>query len=224
MEITPKVHLVPDIIANPYLIIDADGLTLIDAGLPGSHKRILSYIAGLGLIPKDLKRIILTHSDIDHIGALAALCKASGARTYASAIEAKAIAQGRPSRRIQPTQFGRRLMMSVLGTLFKAKPVQVDEILTEGQTLPVLGGLKVLETPGHTPGHISLWAPSAGVLFVGDSIVSREQGLVVSVPANTWNQDKAAESARKQAELKPNIVCSGHGPVVENAADKMPVA
>ena len=106
--------------------------------------------------------------------------------------------------------------------IFRSKPVQVDEILTDGQVLPVLGGLQVLSTPGHTPGHISLYSPSTGVLFVGDSIVSRDYGLIGSVPANTWNQEKAAESVRKQTALKPRIVCSGHGPVVRDAADKMP--
>ena len=224
MEITRNVHLIPDVMANPYLLFDSDGLTLIDTGLPGSHKKILKYIIGLEHAPTDLKRIILTHSDLDHIGGLAGLKQASGARVYASAIEAEAIAKGQASRRIRPSRFGRRLLMGLLGKFFKARPVRVDEILHEGQTLPVLGGLQVLETPGHTPGHISLYAPSVGVLFVGDSIVSRENGLVGSVPANTWDQTKAAESVRKQAALKPNVVCSGHGPVVRDAADKMPSA
>ena len=62
MEIIPKVHHIPDIIANPYLIIDSDGLTLIDTGLPGSHRKILQYIESRGHTPGDLRRIILTHS------------------------------------------------------------------------------------------------------------------------------------------------------------------
>jgi glyoxylase-like metal-dependent hydrolase (beta-lactamase superfamily II) len=103
-------------------------------------------------------------------------------------------------------------------------PVEVDEILEEGQVLPILGGLQVLETPGHTPGHISLFSPSAGVLFVGDSIVSRDSGLMASIPANTWDQDAAATSVRKQAALGALVVCSGHGPVVKDALGKMPVA
>jgi len=73
MEIIPNVHLIPNIVANPYLIVDPDGLTLIDAGLPGNHKKILNYISGLGHTPSDLKRIIITHADIDHIGGLSAL-------------------------------------------------------------------------------------------------------------------------------------------------------
>ena len=93
MEIIPNVHLVPKTVANPYLLIDPDGLTLIDAGLPGSHKKILRYMAGLGCAPGDLKRILITHADFDHVGGLAPLKKATGARVYASPVEAQALAR-----------------------------------------------------------------------------------------------------------------------------------
>ncbi len=222
MEFMPKVHLVPDVIANTYIIVDSDGLTLIDTGLPGSHKKILAYISDRGFSAKDLVRIILTHSDIDHVGGAATLKRLSGARVYASAIEAAAIAKGTASRVIRPRSLSRRLFMSVARRFFRPEPVQTDVILTEGQLLPVLGGLQVLTTPGHTPGHISLFSRSTGVLFVGDSIVSRDTGLVGSVPANTWDSEQAADSVRKQAALGARVVCSGHGPVVSEAAGKMP--
>jgi len=222
MEIVANVHLIPNIIANPYLIIDPDGLTLIDAGLPGNDKKILGYIVGLGRSPSDLKRIIITHSDIDHVGSLSAIKQASGARIYASAIESDAISKGHSSRQIKPKNFFRKLLMGVAGRFMKVAPISADETLSEGQVLPVLGGLRVVETPGHTPGHISLFSPSTGILFAGDSIVSRKGGLVRSVPANTWNEAKANDSARKQATLGARIVCSGHGSVVLDATDKFP--
>ena len=105
----------------------------------------------------------------------------------------------------------------------KLKPFQVDEILAEGQTLPVLGGLRIVETPGHTPGHISLFAPSLGILFCGDSMVSDEHGLQGSRPGITWDETRARESERKQAALGAQVVCSGHGPVVMDANGKFPV-
>jgi glyoxylase-like metal-dependent hydrolase (beta-lactamase superfamily II) len=204
--------------------VDADGLTLIDAGLPGTTKKILAYIASLGKSAQDVKRIVITHSDLDHIGGLAALQKATSARTYASQIEADAIAQGKPSRQIKPAGFSlRRILFSLLSPFIKATPFQVHEIVAEGQTLPALGGLRVVETPGHTPGHISLFASSAGVLFCGDSMVSDEKGLLGSRPGITWDEARARESERKQATLGARIVCSGHGPVVMDAAGKFPV-
>ncbi len=222
MEIIPKVHHIPGVRANPYLILEKEGLTLIDAGLPGSQRGILRYIASLGYAPKDLRRIIITHSDIDHIGGLAALKTASGGQVFASAIEAEAIGKGTSSRTIRPANPAFRLLIGLLGSMVKARPVKVDEILSEGQVLPALDGLKVLETPGHTPGHISLFAPAAGILFCGDSLVSRDGALLASLEANTWDRAKADESVRKQAALGAKIVCSGHGEVVWEAGDKFP--
>ena len=224
MKILDNVFGVPGVVANPYIIVDADGLTVIDAGLPRSEKKILAYVAGLGRQAEDIKRIIITHADFDHIGGLGALQRASGARTYASKIEADAIALGKSSREIKASGFSiRRLLFAVLRPFMKLKPLQVDEILAEGQTLPVLGGLRIVETPGHTPGHISLFAPSLGILFCGDSMVSDEHGLQGSRPGITWDETRARASERKQAELGAQVVCSGHGPVVMDANGKFPV-
>lgn len=224
MKVIENVFVVPGVIANTYVIVDNDGLTIIDAGLPRSEKKILAYVASLGKTPQDVKRIIITHADLDHFGSLSALQKATGARTYASRIEAEAMAKGESSRQIRPSGFSiRRIVFSLLSPFIKATPFQVDEIITEGQTLRALSGLQVLETPGHTPGHISLFSPSVGVLFCGDSMVSNEKGLQGSRPGITWDETKARESERKQAGLGAQIVCSGHGPVVKDATGKFPV-
>ena len=222
MEITENVHLIPNIIANPYLIIDPDGLTLIDAGLPGSHKKILGYIYGLGHSASDLKRIIITHADMDHVGGLSAIKKACSARVYASAIESDAMSKGVPSRKIKSRNSLRRLLMGVASLIMKARPIPADEIIKEGQILPVLGGLHVLETAGHTPGHISLFSPSTGILFTGDSIISHHEELSRSLPQLTWDEANADEAARKQAALGAHIVCPGHGPVIKEAINKFP--
>jgi glyoxylase-like metal-dependent hydrolase (beta-lactamase superfamily II) len=224
VKIAENVFLVEDVVANPYLIVDPDGLTLIDAALPWGAKKILATVADLGYSAGDLKRIILTHADFDHVGGLATLQKASGARTYASQIEAEAIAVGRSSREVKPKGFSlRRVFFGIVRPFVKAKPVTIDEILADGQMLPVLGGLRVVATPGHTPGHISLFAPEAGILFCGDSMVSDAEGLHGSRPGLTWDEAKARESERGQAALGATIVCSGHGPVVMDARGKYPV-
>lgn len=213
MEIAAGAHLIPSVIAHPYLIVESDGLTLIDAGLPWSANKILKYIITLGYAPTDLRRIVITHADGDHVGGLAALKAASGARAYASAIEAEAIAAGRQSRQIKPHGL-QRWLFAALAPVFKVRPVTVDEVLTGDEILPVLGGLRVLETPGHTPGHISLFAPSAGILFAGDSMVSEHGNLRVSRGMNTWDEAQAAESMKLQMALGARIICVGHGPVV----------
>ena len=224
MKILDNVFLVPGVVANPYILVDSDGLTIIDTGLPRSERKILAYVASLGSSAHDVKRILLTHSDLDHVGGLAALHKLTGARTYASRIEADAIAAGKSSRQINISGFSvRRLMFTLLRPFMKAAPFQVDEVLTDGQILPALGGLRVIDTSGHTPGHISLFAPAAGILFCGDSLVTDENGIHGSRPGLTWDDAKAREAERKQAALGAHIVCSGHGPVVMDATGKFPL-
>jgi glyoxylase-like metal-dependent hydrolase (beta-lactamase superfamily II) len=224
VKIIDNVFLVPGVVANPYVLVDDDGLTVIDTGLPRSERKILAYVASLGKSAQDVKRIIITHADLDHVGGLATLHKVTGARTYASKIEAEAIAAGRPSRMINPSGFSvQRLVFALLSPFMKARPFQVDEILVDGQILPVLGGLRVVDTSGHTPGHISLFAPAVGVLFSGDSLVTDENGIHGSRSGLTWDEAKAKEAARKQAGLGARILCSGHGPVVMDATGKIPL-
>ena len=175
----------------------------------------MKYVAGLGKSAQDVKRILITHSDIDHVGSLKALQQATGARTYASQIEAQAIAVGKVSREITPTGFSfRRILFALLRPFFKVAPFEVDEIVTDGQILPILGELQVLDTPGHTPGHISFYSPSTGVLFCGDSMVVDENKLQGSRPGVTWDAESATRSVQKQSTLGAKTVCSGHGPVV----------
>lgn len=222
MEIVQNVHLISGVIANPYLIIDIDGLTLIDSGIPGSEKKILKYINNLSYKSTDLKRILITHADYDHIGGLAALVRASGARVFSSRTEADAIAVGRSSRQLKPENLLRKVMYAIANRYVNTRPVQVDDFLIGGQMLDILGGLQVVDTPGHTPGHLSFYAPTASILFAGDSMVSDDNGLYRSVKDNTWDHAKAIESVRKQAALGASIVCPGHGPVIKDALGRYP--
>jgi glyoxylase-like metal-dependent hydrolase (beta-lactamase superfamily II) len=119
----------------------------------------------------------------------------------------------------------KRFLFALMSRLMKATPIQVDEILAEGQELPVLGGLQVVETPGHSPGHLSYFLPSAGILFCGDSMRSDgKRGFRASRSRNDWDQSLASVSVRKQAGLSARIVCPGHGPVVREAGSKFPIS
>jgi glyoxylase-like metal-dependent hydrolase (beta-lactamase superfamily II) len=220
MEIIPNVHLIPSLAVNVYLIVDPDGLTLIDAGLARTGRKILKTVADLGHSPRALRRIIVTHVDGDHVGGLAALKAASGAAVYAHPLEAEALAAGRLSRQLQFNPLVHWLFR--LTPWSRVEPVTVDELVSEGQVLPVLGGLHVVDTPGHTPGHISLFAPSAGLIFTGDSLASAGEGLILSREAYAWDRAQARASVRKQAGLGASIVCPAHGPVIKDAAGKFP--
>jgi len=223
MKITDNIHLIPNVQANSYLILEPDGLTIIDTGMPFSEKQSLKYIASLGRSANEIRRILITHADLDHYGCLAALKQASGARTFASQAESEAMVRGGSSRPVY-RDIGRfqGFMIRLMGKYLKPTPVQVDEFLKDGQTLPILGGLQVVETPGHAPGHLSFYVPSLRVLFCGDSMKSNSKGLRTSRSRNNWNQSKADASVKKQAALGAQIVCPGHGPVISDTDRKFP--
>jgi glyoxylase-like metal-dependent hydrolase (beta-lactamase superfamily II) len=222
MEIIPNVHQIKDVVVNLYLIAEPDGLTLIDAGFGKDARKILAYMAEMRRQPQELRRILITHCDGDHVGGVAALKAKTGARVYASSLEAQAMASGVASRPMQ--QSGPlSILMSRLDFLFKFTPAQADETLSAGQVLPVLGGLQVIATPGHTPEHVSLFAPQYGILFCGDSMTSSRGRLQRSGGPATWDADQALESVRRQAALGAKVVCSGHGPVVIDVAGKFPI-
>jgi glyoxylase-like metal-dependent hydrolase (beta-lactamase superfamily II) len=221
MEIASNIHIIPGVTAHPYLLIDPDGLTLIDTGIPGSANIILSYIKRLGYSPKNLNRILLTHADYDHAGSLAALKRASGARVYASVTEARAAAKGQFPRSLKTDNLFVKPIFALAERLGRISPAHVDENLYDGQVLPVLHGLCVVDTKGHTPGHLSFFVLSMGILFTGDSIVNENGFLTGSHGAVTWDQQLADRSVRRQLALKARIICVGHGSVVMNAFGRL---
>ena len=216
MEIYPNIHLIPGVTANSFLLVDANGLALIDAGLPRSHKKILKYLDMLGYAPGDLKTILLTHADSDHVGGLAALQRASAAQVYASEIEAEAIAAGRFSRPLKLIGW-QKWLFEFSTRFFRAAPCPVDDMLSHSQQLTILGGLRVLETIGHTPGHLSFYLVEQKILFCGDSLRTIGGQIQISRGANTWDEALAKRAAQAQAGLGAAVVCAGHGEMVHDA-------
>jgi glyoxylase-like metal-dependent hydrolase (beta-lactamase superfamily II) len=210
MEIYPGVYQIHQMFVNLYLVIGPDGLLLVDTGLGGSRGRVLSAIQEAGKTPADLKTIVITHADGDHFGGLNDLQRITQASAWASPVEAEAIRRGTSSRQLTPAGL-QRMLFRLVAPLIKSRPARIDATLAEGQSFNVLGGLQALATPGHTPGHTSLFSPSTGVLFAGDSIQ-----VIAGVPqpsgaGNTWNIQKAQESFERQIALKPALILAGHG-------------
>ena len=183
----------PDAI-NVYLVGDV----LIDAGYPASRRRILRQLAG-----RDVNAHALTHAHPDHFGGSHAVCEALGLPLWCPALDAEAVETGtipRTRSRLSP-------LIELLNPSPHAHPVARK--LAEGDEV---AGFRVLDTPGHSPGHVSYWRESDRTLICGDVFfnVLRRTGP----PPNpvTYDPEENRESMRRLAALEPALVLFGHGP------------
>jgi hydroxyacylglutathione hydrolase len=170
MKIADRVHRIDGVrIANAYLVDSADGLILVDTGMPGSTKRILNYVRQIGHQPTDIKYIFLTHADIDHIGSAADLKKATGAKIIIHAEDAPILS----GKAIRPTIKGlMKLIYPFFTRLLRFHPADPDIILNDNF---VLAGLQIIHTPGHSAGSMCLYSPGKFIM-VGDALQADSAG------------------------------------------------
>jgi len=213
MEILSNIHMIDGINANSYLLL-GDKITLVDTGMPGSQEKILNYLQNmLKSKPEDIKTIVITHHHIDHTGSLYELKKVTNADVAAFKDEVDYISGKKPASGPFYMRIGSRLM-SFLTSYNKVEP---DIILKEDD---VVEGYRVIHTPGHTPGSISLYNPDNRVIIVGDTL--RFNGEKVNGPPSMLIEDHEAlkKSVEKISDLDPKIMLSGHGkPIPENASE-----
>ncbi|MBJ7328752.1 MAG: MBL fold metallo-hydrolase [Solirubrobacteraceae bacterium] len=198
-----QIALTPRDGINAYLVGD----TLVDAGLPMHGKKLAKELAG------QVQRHVLTHAHGDHAGGSKAVTEGLGVPLLVGVKDAPAARSGVPETK-----------MGAFGRMTAGFPaVPVDEELKEGDTI---GDFLVLDTPGHSPGHISLWRERDRVLIAGDvffnmNIFTTIAGLRQPFGPFTLDPELNRQSERKVAELEPDIVALGHGPVITGAAPKL---
>jgi len=216
MEILPGIHKVDGVNCNCYLVEGQKcGWTLIDTGMPGNAKKILSYMSGtLKCQPSDVKTIIITHGHIDHIGSLAAMKEATGAKVAAHEADADFIA-GKKAMSMGKNISWKFRFFRLLSPFMKAAPVQPDTLLKDNDDI---AGMKVIHAPGHTPGSICLYDKRRKVLFVGDLL--RFLGGKVTGPPITLDEGQVRESMGRVSKLKFNVMLSGHGEPLMPCADE----
>jgi glyoxylase-like metal-dependent hydrolase (beta-lactamase superfamily II) len=210
-RILPRLHAFTGLIlGHAYLIGDDDGLTIVDASLGSATPKIVSQLRAAGYRPGDVKRILVTHAHIDHVGGLPALKQATGAQVICSTIERPYTEGTTPTLRK-----GGKPAQVMAGT-------PVDRTVDEGDVLAdVFGGLHVVATPGHTRGQVAFWQPDQRILICGDTMMN-VFGLRLPFDAFTADMAEARRSVAKVARLEPRVVCFGHGPVLmDDAAQKV---
>lgn len=166
MEALPQVYCYATRAVNCYLCVADDGLTLIDASTPNQADHIFNFIQRIGFHPRDLRRIVVTHTDRDHVGSLAEIQAATGVKVFAGEESIAWLQRGRaPAHLPRPLQ-------SLTDRFFRYEslPANVMQPMRDGEVLPVLDGLQVFASPGHTPDHVAFFSRTAGVLFAGDAL------------------------------------------------------
>jgi glyoxylase-like metal-dependent hydrolase (beta-lactamase superfamily II) len=206
-------------LVNAYLVAEEDGLTLVDAMLPRTHKKILAAAERLGA---PIRRIALTHAHGDHIGALDALAAAlPGVEVLISARDARLLDKDRS---LDPGEPGDKVRGGVPGT--KTKPTRT---FAPGESV---GSLEVHAAPGHTPGHVAFRDPRDGTLYCGDAYATVARVATTAKPDwrfpltgfATWPKPTALASARALRALDPARLAPGHGKVVESPGAAMDAA
>jgi len=216
MEIVPGIHQVDGVIGNCYLIV-RDGITVVDTGLPGAGKKILSYVQDtLGMKPSDIRTIILTHDHTDHTGNVQTLKSAGAGAVAMHPADAGFVSGERKS----PFPKGwRGILFRVAGLFLRTQPFRPEILLKDGDRI---AGLTCIHTPGHTPGSICLLDPAAGVIFAGDML--RFNGRTIEGPPVQFTPDMALahQSIQKIAALRFDILLPGHGvPLRPGASDRV---
>lgn len=194
------IPLIPPDVLNIYVAGDV----LIDSGGRLARRRLLRFLEG-----RKISAHALTHAHPDHQGCSRAVCERFGIPLFCGEGDRAAQVSGRFETLMpDPGAFFSRLARVLSGP---AHPVYGT--LAEGDRI---GGLRVVETPGHTPGHLSFWGEEERVLILGDVLFHRHpvtlrRGLAEPIRFATFDRQANLESARKVAALEPRVICFGHG-------------
>lgn len=191
---------------------------LVDACYPGLLHRIEKAAADHGLSLADLTHVVITHHDFDHIGSLAALKRCyPQVQVVSSVKDAPYIGGYEKSLRLQQAEdlfdslpeeeHSQALRFQHL--LQSVEPVTVDRTLVDGEA--IVEGVIAIETPGHMPGHISIYIPSHKLVITGDALVYHYGQLEIANAGYTLDMKAALQSVAKIAKLDPETLLCYHG-------------
>lgn len=223
--VAPGVWRLKDIFVNVYFIQDRDatGWVMVDAGLKSAASKIRNFVADVFEGGSKPKAIIMTHAHFDHRGSLIELAEEWGVPVYCHHKERPYLTGQASYPPADPSVGGG--MMALLSFAYPNGPIHAESYLKElpeGGVITELEDWKWIHTPGHTPGHVSLFREKDGVMIAGDAFVTTMQESLLAVatqkmfvcgPPKYFTPDWSAaiRSVKKLAALEPNVIATGHG-------------
>jgi glyoxylase-like metal-dependent hydrolase (beta-lactamase superfamily II) len=223
--VAPGVWRMKDIFVNIYMVHNPhdNSWVLVDAGLNSSAPKIKKMAEHLFWPELRPAGIVLTHAHFDHVGSLMTLANEWEVPVYAHFMERPYLTGQSAYPPPDPTVGGG--MLSAMSWMYPKGPINIGRhlsILPADGTIPCLPEWRYIHTPGHAPGHISLFRDRDRILLAGDAIVTTKQESVISVMMQskklcgppkyfTYNWVSAEESVMKLAALNPEVVATGHG-------------
>lgn len=218
MKLGQSLHRVGNAIVAAYLVDTPDGVLLIDAGLSGQWRDLLAELSGMGRAVNDIKGVVLTHGDTDHIGFAERLRREYDVPVYVHEADA---ARARGEVKSSPSWGGMKLgavarfmvyamRKGGMRTTYLTEVVPVQD----GQVLDLPGQPRIIGLPGHSAGSIAIHVPAADAVFVGDALTTRNVLTGASGPRPapfTDDPHQALESLKRLDDLQATWVLPGHG-------------
>ncbi|WP_377267532.1 MBL fold metallo-hydrolase [Peterkaempfera sp. SMS 1(5)a] len=218
MELAPHLHRLGTDVVACYLLDTPEGITLIDAGLPGHFNDLQQELHTLGKTLADIRGLVLTHGDSDHIGFAERLRREHGVPVYVHSADAHRARTGEKPK----TPSGPMRLLPTLGFFWyglrknglKAEYLKEVTEFSDGDVLELPGSPVIVAMPGHSPGSVAVHLPSVDAVCVGDALTTRHVLTGRTGPQPAPFTDEPAEalaSLDRLAELKASWVLPGHG-------------
>ncbi|HEX2153579.1 MAG TPA: MBL fold metallo-hydrolase [Acidimicrobiia bacterium] len=218
MQLAPSLHRIGSDLVNSYLVEDGGEITIVDAGLSGHWDELVAELSVMGRSLSDVRALVLTHGDTDHIGFAERLRRDHAVPAYVHAADA---ARARGEEKTSP-KWGKVKIGPLVRFLWYSgrrgglKTTYLSQVTTieGGETLMVPGEPRVIHLPGHSPGSVAFHFPTVGALFVGDALTTGHvlTGVQGPQPAPfTDDPDQALSSLSRIEEVGAEWVLPGHG-------------
>ncbi|MBO0899387.1 MBL fold metallo-hydrolase [Cellulomonas sp. zg-ZUI22] len=218
MRLGPHLHRIGNDVIAVHLVDTPEGVTIIDAGLAGHWRELLAELRVMGRTLDDVRGVVLTHGDTDHLGFAERLRRDHGVPVHVHAADAD---RARGGDKLRPA-LGSWRLGAVLGFVAHAlrkggwRTTYLTEVVEvqDGDVLDLPGAPRVVSMPGHSPGSIAVHVPVADAVFVGDALTTRDvlTGRTGPQPAPfTDDPVLALASLERLTGLAASWLIPGHG-------------